>query len=126
MIIRLIFSLQVLWPFLFQTLIPEQYTNGMLAVCKSLTHLARKKRQEEDSDYQIDFVSEGNIRLLSLFHSMHCSLIIVFCYDCYYLLIVVMKCTLIHLHHSFELIVFSFDFSERAEASFHSRQIICE
>ena len=36
-------------------LIPEQYSNSTGAVCRSLAHLAQKKRDENAEDYDIDF-----------------------------------------------------------------------
>ena len=43
----------MLWPYLLETLVPEQYSNSVGAVCRSLAHLAQKKREENAEDYEI-------------------------------------------------------------------------
>ena len=45
----------MLWPYLLEMLIPEQYSNSTGTVCRSLAHLAQKKRDENAEDYDIDF-----------------------------------------------------------------------
>lgn len=49
----------MLWPYLLETLVPEQYSNSVGAVCRSLAHLAQKKREENAEDYEIDFDEQG-------------------------------------------------------------------
>ena len=54
-------------------IVPVQYTKAISPVCKSLAYLAAKKREEEASDYQIDFAAQGNYQfliLLCLFQSI--------------------------------------------------------
>eukprot|EP00795_Rhopilema_esculentum_P001016 gene1016-15340_t len=52
---------EVLWPYLLQLLVPVQYTEASACLCKSLSFLATKKREEESADYQIDFAQQVNI-----------------------------------------------------------------
>lgn len=52
---------EVLWPYLLQMIVPVQYTKAISPVCKSLAYLAAKKREEEASDYQIDFAAQVNV-----------------------------------------------------------------
>ena len=54
-----LFDEQVLWPYLLQNILPVQYTKAISPLCKSLAFLATKKREEEASDYQIDFTVQG-------------------------------------------------------------------
>ncbi|KAK3746766.1 hypothetical protein QZH41_013595 [Actinostola sp. cb2023] len=51
----------VLWPNLLEFLIPEQFTNGIGVVCKSLAYIAAKKREQEAADYIIDFDVQRNV-----------------------------------------------------------------
>jgi hypothetical protein len=57
---------KVLWPFLLETLIPAQYSEGLAVISKCIFYLANKKREEEASDYIIDFDKAG-IFLFPLF-----------------------------------------------------------
>ena len=41
----------MLWPYLLEMLIPEEYSNSTGAVCCSLAHLAQKKRDENAEDF---------------------------------------------------------------------------
>lgn len=52
--------LQVLWPYLLECLVPPPYTEAMAAVCRSAAHLASKKRDGEDDDYELDYEILGN------------------------------------------------------------------
>ncbi|XP_061166579.1 maestro heat-like repeat-containing protein family member 1 isoform X3 [Saccostrea echinata] len=45
----------VLWPFLLEMIVPEQYTEAGCVVCKCLAHLANKKREEKAEDYDLDY-----------------------------------------------------------------------
>ncbi len=40
---------------------PEQYTEAMGAVCRSIAHVAGKKREDGAEDYKIDYEKEGEI-----------------------------------------------------------------
>eukprot|EP00794_Sanderia_malayensis_P004075 gene4075-4629_t len=51
----------VLWPYLFQMLVNDQYTEAMHVLCKCLANLATKKRDAECEGFEIDFVSQVNI-----------------------------------------------------------------
>ncbi|KAK7500196.1 hypothetical protein BaRGS_00008419, partial [Batillaria attramentaria] len=51
----------VLWPYLLELLVPEQYSNATGALCRSLAHLAQKKRSENATDFEIDYEEEANI-----------------------------------------------------------------
>ena len=50
---------QVLWPFLLELIVPEQYTEAAGAVCRSVAYLSNKKRKENADDYDIDFELQG-------------------------------------------------------------------
>ena len=56
-------SLQVLWPYLLEFLIPEQYTRGFGMLTRCVHHIASKKRAEEAEDYELDFEVSGKIIL---------------------------------------------------------------
>ncbi|CAG5120746.1 unnamed protein product, partial [Candidula unifasciata] len=51
----------VLWPYLLELVIPEQYTAAAGPVCRSLGFLSQKKRAENAPDYEIDFETAPNI-----------------------------------------------------------------
>ncbi|BFZ13379.1 hypothetical protein BsWGS_16418 [Bradybaena similaris] len=51
----------VLWPYLLELVIPEQYTAAAGPVCRSLGFLSQKKRSESAPDYDIDFDIAPNI-----------------------------------------------------------------
>ena len=51
----------VLWPYLLECLIPVHYTPAMMALCRSLAHLAAKKREEDDPLYRLDYHALVNI-----------------------------------------------------------------
>ncbi|KAK6982200.1 maestro heat-like repeat-containing protein family member 1 [Biomphalaria glabrata] len=51
----------VLWPYLLELIVPEQYTSAVGPVCKSLAFLAHKKRDESAQDFWIDFETQPNI-----------------------------------------------------------------
>jgi hypothetical protein len=55
----LVYLVQVLWPYLLEMVVPEQYTNAVGAVCRSLAYLADKKRTENAQDYEINYEEEG-------------------------------------------------------------------
>lgn len=52
--------LKVLWPYLLELVVPEQYMDAQGVVCKCLAHLATKKREEQAEDYEIDYETQGN------------------------------------------------------------------
>jgi hypothetical protein len=50
----------VLWPYLLEAIVPAKYTNAVAIVAKCLGHIAALKREENTSDYIIDFDKAGN------------------------------------------------------------------
>eukprot|EP01119_Soliformovum_irregulare_P013154 TRINITY_DN3473_c0_g1_i1.p1 TRINITY_DN3473_c0_g1~~TRINITY_DN3473_c0_g1_i1.p1 ORF type:complete len:1648 (+),score=609.13 TRINITY_DN3473_c0_g1_i1:20-4963(+) len=46
---------EVLWPYLFEVLIPPKFSNSLAVVCKCLAWIGSLKREEEAEDYIIDF-----------------------------------------------------------------------
>ncbi|XP_065915103.1 maestro heat-like repeat-containing protein family member 1 [Dysidea avara] len=46
---------EVLWPYLLEFIVPEQYTRGFAMLTRCIHHIASKKRAEEAEDYEIDF-----------------------------------------------------------------------
>ncbi|KAH9515723.1 Maestro heat-like repeat-containing protein member 1 [Bulinus truncatus] len=51
----------VLWPFLLELLVPEQYMSAVGPVCRSLAYLAHKKRNENTADFYIEFETQPNL-----------------------------------------------------------------
>ncbi|GFN92402.1 maestro heat-like repeat family member 1 [Plakobranchus ocellatus] len=51
----------VLWPYLMELVVPERYTIASKTVCRSLAHLAHKKREESAPDFLIDYDYQPNI-----------------------------------------------------------------
>ncbi|KAL5022847.1 hypothetical protein ScPMuIL_002002 [Solemya velum] len=49
----------VLWPYLLELVVPEQYTEACGSVCRNLAHLASKKRENSDEDYDIEYDQQG-------------------------------------------------------------------
>ena len=50
---------QVLWPYLLEFLVPVEYTRSLSIVCRCVSHIAEKKREQRDEDYLINFVEYG-------------------------------------------------------------------
>mgnify|MGYP001555223729 CR=1 FL=1 len=50
---------------MLEFIVPEAYTDAISNVCKSIAHIAEKKREENSEDYDIIFEKEG----MSLFWS---------------------------------------------------------
>jgi hypothetical protein len=50
----------VMWPFLFEFIIPKQYENSLNVVCKSLGTLAETLRDEDDEIYDLDYDVQVN------------------------------------------------------------------
>ena len=53
-------AMQVLWPYLLEFIVPEQYTRGFGMLTRCIHHIASKKRAEEAEDYELDFEVAGN------------------------------------------------------------------
>ena len=53
-------EIKVLWPYLLECVVPEQYTEAMGTVCRSIGHIAAKKREDGAEDFEIDYEKEGN------------------------------------------------------------------
>ena len=51
----------VFWPYLFEVIIPYQYTDALGIVTKCLGHIASYKREQESNDYIIDFDRAVNL-----------------------------------------------------------------
>ncbi|GAB1601977.1 maestro heat-like repeat-containing protein family member 1 isoform X2 [Argonauta hians] len=51
----------VLWPFLLEFVVSEHHFQGIKAICRSLAHLAKKKKEENADDYDIDFENLVNM-----------------------------------------------------------------
>eukprot|EP01104_Vermistella_antarctica_P007673 TRINITY_DN1880_c0_g3_i1.p1 TRINITY_DN1880_c0_g3~~TRINITY_DN1880_c0_g3_i1.p1 ORF type:complete len:1673 (+),score=516.54 TRINITY_DN1880_c0_g3_i1:168-5186(+) len=45
----------VMWPYLLEFIVPQQYTAALPFVCKGLAVVAAAKRERDDEDYYIDF-----------------------------------------------------------------------
>lgn len=46
---------KVLWPYLFESIVPGQYTEALGVLCKCVAHLGKTKREKEAPEYMIDF-----------------------------------------------------------------------
>ncbi|GAM28545.1 hypothetical protein SAMD00019534_117210, partial [Acytostelium subglobosum LB1] len=51
----------VLWPYLFESITPIEYTGAAAIVAKCIGHIASNKREQEAEDYYIDFDKEVNL-----------------------------------------------------------------
>ncbi len=52
----------VLWPLLFEFLVPLQYTDAVAAIARSLAYLGEKKRAaQKDPHYMIDYDKRVNV-----------------------------------------------------------------
>ena len=51
----------VFWPFLLEFILPLQYTDGIGAVCQSLTYIASSKRENKEEDFDLDYETMVNI-----------------------------------------------------------------
>ena len=60
-VIRNCFCSKVLWPYLLEFIVPEQYTRGFAMLTRCIHHIASKKRAEEAEDYEIDFDVAGMV-----------------------------------------------------------------
>eukprot|EP01101_Sappina_pedata_P011357 TRINITY_DN7637_c0_g1_i1.p1 TRINITY_DN7637_c0_g1~~TRINITY_DN7637_c0_g1_i1.p1 ORF type:complete len:1380 (-),score=647.08 TRINITY_DN7637_c0_g1_i1:49-4188(-) len=52
---------KALWPYLMEYLTKPGFNEGLGTVCKTLAYIANSKRENDDEDYLIDFVTEVNI-----------------------------------------------------------------
>ena len=50
----------MLWPYLLECVVPEQYTEAIGTVCRSIGHIEAKKREDGTEDFEIDYEKEGN------------------------------------------------------------------
>ncbi|XP_074645058.1 maestro heat-like repeat-containing protein family member 1 [Tubulanus polymorphus] len=51
----------VLWPYLLEFIVPDQYVEALGSVCKCIAHLAGKKREENADDYMIVYDEQVNV-----------------------------------------------------------------
>jgi hypothetical protein len=52
----------VLWPYLFEFLVPIEYTEAIPTLCRCLTFLADKFSEAESDNYDVDFDVGGRGR----------------------------------------------------------------
>lgn len=52
---------QVLWPYLLEFLVPDQYFDAVGAVCRCVASIGQKKREEKADDYLVNFSEEGEL-----------------------------------------------------------------
>ena len=50
---------QVLWPYLLELVVPEKFTDGAGVLCRCLATIAKKKREENAEDYELDYETQG-------------------------------------------------------------------
>lgn len=70
---------KVLWPAMFEALLPDKYTEGLSTVLKCLAHIANNKRANNDPEFLINFEEHVNlpkppeiiVRLLVLLNAPH-------------------------------------------------------
>jgi len=51
--------MQVLWPYLLELLVIDDYSESLGVLCRSIHNIASRKRSSADADYNIDFVIHG-------------------------------------------------------------------
>jgi len=51
--------MQVLWPYLLELLVIDEYSESLGALSRSIHNVASRKRTNADPDYNIDFVVNG-------------------------------------------------------------------
>ncbi|CAB3989713.1 maestro heat-like repeat-containing family member 1, partial [Paramuricea clavata] len=51
----------VLWPYLLEFLVQDEYTNAICALCQNLCYLAGKQRERDSENFTIDFVELVNL-----------------------------------------------------------------
>ena len=52
-----------------ECLIPAHYTEAMTAVCRSLSYLAAKKREEGSEEYKIEYSIQGRTAVTGIAYS---------------------------------------------------------
>ncbi|KAH3758032.1 hypothetical protein Pelo_10162 [Pelomyxa schiedti] len=52
---------RILWPYIFETIVPPHFTGAAATVCKCLSFVASRKREAQDDDYYLDFDKLSNI-----------------------------------------------------------------
>ena len=50
---------KVLWPYLLEYIVPEQYTDAVPVLCKSICSVAKRLKESESEDFVIDFDKFG-------------------------------------------------------------------
>jgi len=56
--------MQVLWPYLLELLVLDEYSNSVGVLSRSIHNIASRKRSSGDADYNIDFVANGDLSFL--------------------------------------------------------------
>ncbi len=58
----------MLWPYLLECVVPEQYTDGMGSLCRAIATITNRKREDKADDFEIDYEQEGigNFTMLDL------------------------------------------------------------
>jgi len=59
---------QVLWPYLLELLVMDEYSNSVGVLSRSIHNIASRKRTSGDADYNIDFVTNGNSAFSGILH----------------------------------------------------------
>ena len=73
---------QVLWPYLLELLVIDDYSESLGVLCRSVHNIASRKRSSSDADYNIDFVIHGYfISFLKVFNCIINSILQPHC-DC--------------------------------------------
>ena len=54
-------NMQVLWPYLLELLVIDEYSNSVGVLSRSINNIASRKRTNGDADYNIDFVINGHL-----------------------------------------------------------------
>jgi len=56
----MIVIVQMLWPYLLELLVIDEYSNAVGVLSRSIHNVASRKRSSSDADYKIDFVVNGD------------------------------------------------------------------
>ena len=66
MSINIFYVVEVLWPFLLELLVINDYSDAIGVICRTLHNVLTRKQSGGDTEYQIDFRTQGLFSVLIL------------------------------------------------------------
>ena len=88
-------NLQVLWPYLLEFLVPVQYMRAVSIVSRCIADIAKKKREAEADDYELNFDELSEcihcIYLAAMIHAQYTV-------HAWWLLLLVQSCTVTYMY----------------------------